>query len=113
MSKVDVKSFAQLGKKTKLFFSLAVIAGTFQHVNAAVGNSTNYEAKTFVKKASSLQQQIKGKVLDAAGKPISGVSIAVKELQKAPNQMPLVISLSMPNPVTSWSSHPWAIKQRK
>lgn len=82
MSKVDVKSFAQLGKKTKLFFSLAVIAGTFQHVNAAVGNSTNYEAKTFVKKASSLQQQIKGKVLDAAGKPISGVSIAVKGTSK-------------------------------
>lgn len=82
MSKVDVKSLAQLGKKSKLFFSLAVIAGTFQQVNAAVGTSANYEAKSFVKEVSRLQQQVKGKVLDAAGKPISGVNIAVKGTSK-------------------------------
>lgn len=82
MSKVDVKSFAQLGKKSKLFFSLAVIAGTFQQVNAAVGTSISYEAKSFVKEVNHLQQQVKGKVLDAAGKPISGVNIAVKGTSK-------------------------------
>ncbi|WP_286709713.1 MULTISPECIES: SusC/RagA family TonB-linked outer membrane protein [Sphingobacterium] len=82
MSKVDVKSFAQLGKKSKLFFSLAVIAGTFQQVNAAVGTSGNYEGKSFVKEVNHVQQQVKGKVLDAAGKPISGVNIAVKGTSK-------------------------------
>ncbi|WP_333625802.1 TonB-dependent receptor [Sphingobacterium siyangense] len=82
MSKVDVKSLAQLGKKSKLFFSLAVIAGTFQQVNAAVGTSINYEAKSFVKEVDHLQQQVKGKVLDATGKPISGVNIAVKGTSK-------------------------------
>ncbi|WP_286843214.1 MULTISPECIES: SusC/RagA family TonB-linked outer membrane protein [Sphingobacterium] len=82
MSKVDVKSFAQLGKKSKLFFSLAVIAGTFQQVNAAVGTSVNYEGKSFVKEVNHVQQQVKGKVLDAAGKPISGVNIAVKGTSK-------------------------------
>ncbi|GAA0885295.1 TonB-dependent receptor [Sphingobacterium siyangense subsp. cladoniae] len=82
MSKVDVKSLAQLGKKSKLFFSLAVIAGTFQQVNAAVGTSANYDGKSFVKEVNHVQQQVKGKVLDAAGKPISGVNIAVKGTSK-------------------------------
>ncbi len=82
MSKVDVKSLAQLGKKSKLFFSLAVIAGTFQQVNAAVGTSANYDGKSFVKEVNRVQQQVKGKVLDAAGKPISGVNIAVKGTSK-------------------------------
>ncbi|WON96727.1 TonB-dependent receptor [Sphingobacterium sp. UGAL515B_05] len=82
MSKVDVKSLAQLGKKSKLFFSLAVIAGTFQQVNAAVGTSANFEVKSFVKEVNHLQQQVKGKVLDATGKPISGVNIAVKGTSK-------------------------------
>ncbi len=82
MSKVDVKSLAQLGKKSKLFFSLAVIAGTFQQVNAAVGTSGNYEGKSFVKEVKHVQQQVKGKVLDATGKPISGVNIAVKGTSK-------------------------------
>ena len=82
MSKVDVKSFAQLGKKSKLFFSLAVIAGTFQQVNAAVGTSANYDGKSFVKEVNHVQQQVKGKVLDATGKPISGVNIAVKGTSK-------------------------------
>ncbi|MDM1293671.1 TonB-dependent receptor [Sphingobacterium sp. N143] len=82
MSKVDVKSFAQLGKKSKLFFSLAVIAGTFQHVNAAVGTASHYETKSFVKEVHSLQQELKGKVLDAAGKPIAGVTVAVKGTSK-------------------------------
>lgn len=82
MSKVDVKSLAQLGKKSKLFFSLAVIAGTFQQVNAAVGTSANYEGKSFVKEVNHVQQQVKGKVLDATGKPISGVNIAVKGTSK-------------------------------
>ena len=82
MSKVDVKSLAQLGKKSKLFFSLAVIAGTFQQVNAAVGTSFKYEGKSVVKEMNHLQQQVKGKVLDATGKPISGVNIAVKGTSK-------------------------------
>ncbi|MFA4977456.1 TonB-dependent receptor [Sphingobacterium paramultivorum] len=82
MSKVDVKSLAQLGKKSKLFFSLAVIAGTFQQVNAAVGTSANYDGKSFVKEVNHAQQQVKGKVLDATGKPISGVNIAVKGTSK-------------------------------
>ncbi|WP_282636299.1 SusC/RagA family TonB-linked outer membrane protein [Sphingobacterium thalpophilum] len=82
MSKVDVKSFARLGKNSKLFFSLAVIAGTFQQVNAASGTSFKYEGAAFVKEASFRQQQLKGKVLDAAGKPIVGVSIAVKGTSK-------------------------------
>ncbi|MCS4166468.1 TonB-dependent receptor [Sphingobacterium sp. BIGb0116] len=82
MSKVDVKSLAQLGKKSKLFFSLAVIAGTFQQVNAAVGTSANYDGKSFVKEVNHVQQQVKGKVLDATGKPISGVNIAVKGTSK-------------------------------
>lgn len=78
MSTVDVKSFVQLGKKSKLFFSLAVIAGTFQQVNAAVTTSANYEGKSFVKEVRNLQQQLKGKVLDATGKPLVGASVAVK-----------------------------------
>ncbi|MGE8381411.1 MAG: carboxypeptidase-like regulatory domain-containing protein, partial [Sphingobacterium sp.] len=78
MSTVDVKSFVQLGKKSKLFFSLAVIAGTFQQVNAAVATSANYEGKSFVKEVRNLQQQLKGKVLDATGKPLVGASVAVK-----------------------------------
>src|SRR5690606_12442724 len=82
MRKVDVKSFARLGKNSKLFFSLAVIAGTFQQVNAASGTSFKYEGAAFVKEASFRQQQLKGKVLDAAGKPIVGVSIAVKGTSK-------------------------------
>ncbi|MCW8312316.1 TonB-dependent receptor [Sphingobacterium sp. InxBP1] len=82
MSKVDVKSFARLGKNSKLFFSLAVIAGTVQQVNAASGTSFKYEGAAFVKHASFRQQQLKGKVLDAAGKPIVGVSIAVKGTSK-------------------------------
>lgn len=82
MSKVDVKSLAQLGKKSKLFFSLAVIAGTFQQVNAAVETSFKYEGKSVVKEMNHLQQQVKGKVLDATGKPISGVNIAVKGTSK-------------------------------
>ncbi|TWI22695.1 hypothetical protein [Sphingobacterium siyangense] len=61
MSKVDVKSLAQLGKKSKLFFSLAVIAGTFQQVNAAVGTSANYDGKSFVKEVNHVQQQVKGR----------------------------------------------------
>ncbi|HAL53832.1 MAG TPA: hypothetical protein DCP78_16835, partial [Sphingobacterium sp.] len=91
MSKVDVKSFAQLGKKSKLFFSLAVIAGTFQQVNAAVGTSGNYEGKSFVKEVNHVQQQVKGKVLDAAGKPISGVTSPLKVLQRVHNLMLWVI----------------------
>jgi len=78
MSTVDVKSFVQLGKKSKLFFSLAVIAGTFQQVNAAVATSASYEGKSFVKEVRNLQQQLKGKVLDATGKPVVGASVAVK-----------------------------------
>lgn len=78
MSTVDVKSFVQLGKKSKLFFSLAVIAGTFQQVNAAVVTSANYEGKALVKEVRKLQQQLKGKVLDATGKPLVGASVAVK-----------------------------------
>ncbi|RKE49375.1 SusC/RagA family TonB-linked outer membrane protein [Sphingobacterium detergens] len=78
MSTVDVKSFVQLGKKSKLFFSLAVIAGTFQQVNAAVATSANYEGKSFVKEVRNLQQQLKGKVLDATGKPLVGATVAVK-----------------------------------
>lgn len=82
MSKVDVKSFAHLGKKSKLFFSLAVIAGTFPQVNAAVATSANYEGKSFVKEVRNLQQQLKGKVLDANGKPLVGASVAVKGTSK-------------------------------
>src|SRR5690606_307959 len=82
MSKVDVKSFARLGRKSKLFFSLAVIAGTFQQVNAAVATSADYEGKSFVKEVRNLQQQLKGKVLDATGKPLVGASVAVKGTSK-------------------------------
>ncbi|WP_333886223.1 hypothetical protein [Sphingobacterium siyangense] len=62
MSRVEVKSFAQLGKKSKLFFSLVVIAGTFQQVNAAVGTSANYDGKSFVKEVNHVQQQVKVRI---------------------------------------------------
>ncbi|MGE8302242.1 MAG: SusC/RagA family TonB-linked outer membrane protein, partial [Sphingobacterium paramultivorum] len=51
-------------------------------VNAAVGTSANYDGKSFVKEVNHVQQQVKGKVLDATGKPISGVNIAVKGTSK-------------------------------
>ncbi|MGJ1409653.1 SusC/RagA family TonB-linked outer membrane protein [Sphingobacterium thalpophilum] len=78
MSKVDVKSFVRLRKKSKLFFSLAVVAGSFQQVSAACGVFVKEGDSTPIKEVSFRQQQLKGKVLDVSGKPIVGVSIAVK-----------------------------------
>ena len=80
MSIIDFKTVARLKGKSKLFFSLIFLAGTTQHVQAF--SSENRLTSRFLKELKGDQEQIKGKVLDATGKPISGVSIAVKGTSK-------------------------------
>ncbi|MDR2275288.1 MAG: carboxypeptidase-like regulatory domain-containing protein [Sphingobacterium sp.] len=81
MSKIDFKKVARLKGKSKLFFSLIVIAGTMQHTQAVASSHIMLE-NPFLNETKKNQQQIKGKILDGTGKPISGVSIAVKGTSK-------------------------------
>ncbi|UIR56202.1 TonB-dependent receptor [Sphingobacterium sp. SRCM116780] len=79
MNKIDARTFLQLKKRSKLFFSLAVIAGSLQQANAAsvisVAHLNRSNTKEFVKK----QGQVTGKVVDAStGKSVSGVTVSVK-----------------------------------
>ncbi len=79
MSRIDLESFARLTKNTKLFFSLAIIAGTIHQANAHVIAKREDPKETFTHKVAKFQGLIKGKVQDAkTGEGISGVSVTVK-----------------------------------
>ncbi|MGJ1314963.1 carboxypeptidase-like regulatory domain-containing protein, partial [Sphingobacterium multivorum] len=79
MSRIDLESFARLTKNTKLFFSLAIIAGTIHQANAHVIAKREDPKETFTHKVAKFQDLIKGKVQDAkTGEGVSGVSVTVK-----------------------------------
>ncbi|ULT22234.1 carboxypeptidase-like regulatory domain-containing protein [Sphingobacterium sp. E70] len=79
MSKIELKTVARLGKQTKLFFSLVVIAGTIHQAAAVTYSNSRISMKRTSKTLNKLQQEIKGRIVDeSTGKPVSGVSIRVK-----------------------------------
>lgn len=79
MSKIELKTVARLGKQTKLFFSLVVIAGTIHQAAAVTYSDSRISMKRTSKTLNKLQQEIKGRIVDeSTGKPVSGVSIRVK-----------------------------------
>lgn len=78
MNKFDARTLLQLKKKSKLFFSLAVIAGSMQHVYASSVTSLGYVEVSEAKNLVAKQGQVSGKVLDGTGNPVPGVTISVK-----------------------------------
>ncbi|MDH5825226.1 SusC/RagA family TonB-linked outer membrane protein [Sphingobacterium faecium] len=79
MNKFDARTFLQLKKRSKLFFSLAVIAGSMQQVNASTTTSLGVLGESGVKELVAIQGQVSGKVLDSStGNPVSGVTISVR-----------------------------------
>ncbi|MDH5825223.1 SusC/RagA family TonB-linked outer membrane protein [Sphingobacterium faecium] len=79
MNKFDARTFLQLKKRSKLFFSLAVIAGSMQQVNASTSISLGVLSESGVKELVAIQGQVNGKVIDSStGNPVSGVTISVK-----------------------------------
>ncbi len=81
MSKIDLKTVVRLKGESKLFLSLIFIAGAMQHVQAAV-SSKRVLSDSFRTESKKPQQQVKGKVVDVAGKPISSVNITIKGTSK-------------------------------
>ncbi|WP_400261752.1 carboxypeptidase-like regulatory domain-containing protein [Sphingobacterium sp. SG20118] len=79
MNKFDARTFLQLKKRSKLFFSLAVVAGAMQQVNASTSTSLGVLGESGVKELVAIQGQVSGKVIDSSsGNPVSGVTISVK-----------------------------------
>lgn len=77
MNKFDARTFLQL-KKNQNCFSLAVIAGSMQHVYASSVTSLGYVEVSEAKNLVAKQGQVSGKVLDGTGNPVPGVTISVK-----------------------------------
>lgn len=78
MNKFDARTFLQLKKNSKLFFSLAVIAGSMQQVNASSATSSGYVHVSKAKELVAKQGQVSGKIVDSSGNPVSGVTVSVK-----------------------------------
>ncbi len=80
MNNVDLKTVVRLTGKSRLFFSLIVLAGTINHAQSAPKVILE---SSFLKETKTNQQQLTGKVLDSNGKPIAGVTITVKGTSKS------------------------------
>lgn len=80
MNNVDLKTVVRLTGKSRLFFSLIVLAGTINHAQSAPKAILE---SSFLKETKTNQQQLTGKVLDSNGKPIAGVTITVKGTAKS------------------------------
>ncbi|KKX51514.1 SusC/RagA family TonB-linked outer membrane protein [Sphingobacterium sp. IITKGP-BTPF85] len=78
MNKFDARTFLQLKKNSKLFFSLAVIAGSMQQVNASSATLSGYAHVSKAKELVAKQGQVSGKIVDSSGNPVSGVTVSVK-----------------------------------
>ncbi|MCS3553241.1 MULTISPECIES: TonB-dependent receptor [unclassified Sphingobacterium] len=78
MNKFDARTFLQLKKNSKLFFSLAVIAGSMQQVNASSATLSGYAHVSKAKELVTKQGQVSGKIVDSSGNPVSGVTVSVK-----------------------------------
>ncbi|WP_333621818.1 SusC/RagA family TonB-linked outer membrane protein [Sphingobacterium multivorum] len=81
MSKIDLKTVVRLKGESKLFLSLIFIAGAMQHAQAT-DSSQRMLSNSFLTESKKPQQQVKGKVLNANGKPISSVNITIKGTSK-------------------------------